>query len=160
MKRILFSAIFICLALTAVSQPRGRHQQERNQRDVMKIEEFVSDLSTTQKAKIDLITKHTSKNIESLRQQAKEVRDSIRTYMGSQEDRSDILFPLYEREGHLQTELSKEYYRSKAAIDKVLTPEQYQKLREAMENRRPQKNADGPVKPKPTVKPTKDPSKR
>lgn len=160
MKRILFSAIFICLVLTAVSQPRGRHQQERNQRDVMKIEEFVSDLSTTQKAKIDLITKHTSKNIESLRQQVKEVRDSIRTYMGSQEDRSDFLFPLYEREGRLQTELSKEYYRSKAAIDKVLTPEQYQKLREAMENRRPRKNADGPVKPKPTVKPTKDPSKR
>ena len=160
MKRILFSAILICLALTAIAQPRGRHPQGHSQRDVMKIEEFVSDLSTTQKAKIDLITKRTSKNIETLRLQVKEVRDSIRTYMGTQEDRSDVLFPLYEREGRLQAELSKEYYRSKAAIDKVLTPDQYQKLREAMENSRLRKNPDEPVKPKPTVKPTKVPVKK
>lgn len=106
----------------------------------MEISDFISDLSKAQKAKIDLITKRTSKTVENYRHQLSILRDSIRSYMDSPNDHSAILFPLYEREGRLQAEISKEYYRSKAAIDALLTPEQYKILKEKMAKKRQSKS--------------------
>ena len=69
--------------------------------------------------------------------------------MNSREDHSNVLFPLYDREGRLQSEISKEYYRTKVAIDKVLTPEQFQQMHQKMDKNRPaKKSASKEVKPK------------
>lgn len=133
MKRILLTIAFVVLALMASAQndnrKAGKGQEHKNS---IKIEEFVSDLSATQQSKIDAITKRSAKTIENYRKQLNAVRDSIRSYMDNADDHSKTLFPLYEREGKLQAEISKEYYRTKVAIDKLLTPAQYKELREKM----------------------------
>jgi Spy/CpxP family protein refolding chaperone len=59
--------------------------------------------------------------------------------MESPEDKSAVLFPLFEREGKLKSEISKEYYRTRVAIDKVLTPAQRDTLREKMAKQREQR---------------------
>ncbi len=111
------------------------------------------DLTTAQKNKIDAITRRSTKIIEGYRNQLHTVRDSIRSYMNSREDYSNVLFPLYDREGHLQSEISKEYYRTKVAIDKVLTPEQFQQMRQNLDKKRPaKKGADREAKSKPASK--------
>lgn len=135
MKRILLPLIFIALSLNAFAQHNGNTPKDGGKKEAPKIEEIVSDLTPAQKNNIDAITKRSSKIVASYRQQLHAVRDSIRTYMNSQEDNSSILFPLYEREARLQAEISKEYYRSKVDIDKVLTPEQYQQMNEAMKKK-------------------------
>ena len=141
MKRIILTAIAICIAVAAAAQPVQKQPKPGDKKGPMKIEEFISDLSKTQKSKIDIITKRTAKNVDNYRQQLKAVRDSIRSYMDSPDDKSSILFPLYEREGRLQAEISKEYYRSKVEIDNVLTPEQYRTLKEKMSKNRPPRQA-------------------
>lgn len=142
MKQIIITAILVCLAGAATAQTGNKPPKENN----VEISDFISDLSKAQKSKIDLITKRTAKTVEGYRQQLDAVRDSIRSYMDSPEDHSAILFPLYEREGRLQAEISKEYYRSKTSIDKILTPEQYRLLKDKMAKqraakRRPASNA-------------------
>ena len=132
MKRFILTAIAITLAFTALSQQGPRPPKERGHKENVKIEDFVSDLSKAQQKKIDLITSRSTKIIDSYKQQLHSTRDSIRMYMSSNDDRSDVLFPLYDREANLQSCISKEYYRTKVAIDKILTPEQQQQLHEKM----------------------------
>lgn len=139
MKQLIITAILVCLAGNVVAQPGAMPPKENN----VEISDFISDLSKTQQSKIDLITKRTTKIVNNYRTQLNSVRDSIRAFMDSPDDFSSILFPLYEREGRLQAEISKEYYRSKVAIDKLLTPEQYQQLKEKMAKNRAQKNKAG-----------------
>ena len=151
MKRVLFTIIAICIAFTASAQQGPKGHKGAGPKENIKIEDFVSDLSAQQKSKIDAITRRSTKVIENYRKQQKSVRDSIRSYMSTADDLSEILFPLYEREGALQSEISKEYYRTKVAIDKVLTSEQYKQLREKMASRRQNKKQDKP-KTKPSSK--------
>lgn len=133
MKRILLTIAFVVLALMASAQSDNRKANRgQEHKGGMKIEEFVSDLSAEQQSKIDEITKRSAKTIESYRKQLKAVRDIIRSYMDSPDDHSEDLFPLYEHEGRIQAYISKEYYRTKVAIDKLLTPAQYKELREKM----------------------------
>ena len=121
-----------------MAQDNTRYKGDNGQKQQFKIENFISDLTPDQRIRIDLITRRSSKTIQIYKTQLGNVRDSIRSYMASPEDQSAILFPLYEREGMLLTEISKEYYRSKVAIDELLTPKQFQELHEKMANRRKQ----------------------
>ncbi|MBQ1408261.1 MAG: periplasmic heavy metal sensor [Bacteroidales bacterium] len=134
MKKIFLIASILLFSTVVVAQaPRGdaRHNGKKE-----KIESIITDLTPQQKSRIDAITQKSSKNVEKYRSQLEAVRDSIRLLMIGREDKSSKLFPLYDREGRLQSELSKEYYRTKVAIDAVLTPEQYQRLRDNMDQRR------------------------
>lgn len=150
MKQFIITAILVCMATGAIAQPGQRATKENN----VEISDFISDLSKTQKSKIDLVTKRTAKIVENYRQQLEAVRDSIRSYMDTPDDHSSILFPLYEREGRLQAEISKEYYRSKVAIDKLLTPEQYRVLKDKMAKKRQMRNkAPLPAKNSPSKQP-------
>lgn len=134
MKRLLLFLAATTMALSASAQ-----QPPKDNRVNPRIEELVSDLSAAQKTRIDVVTRRSKKNIDNYRQQLKAVRDSIRSYMDTPDDHSDILFPLYELEGKIQAEISKEYYRTKIDIDKVLTPEQYNELKTKMEQQRANK---------------------
>lgn len=138
MKQVLFFITLLALTATLSAQP-GDSKSPKGQkpREEAKIETLVPDLTAAQKTRINLITRQTSKNIERLRKELDNVRDSIRSYMGSPTDHSAILFPLYDREGRLQAAISKEFYRSKVAVDQVLTPEQYKALNEKMKKQHP-----------------------
>ena len=124
-------------AVTLAAQTPQREGNHRGKKE--KIEDIINDLTPQQKSRIDAITQRSSKIIERYRSQLDAVRDSIRLYMGNREDCSDRVFPLYEREGRLQAELSKEYYRTKVAIDAVLTPEQFRRFQQHMQNRHHQR---------------------
>lgn len=134
MKKTLFAILTVLIATTLSAQRPRDDGRQKNGKE--KIEEIVTDLSSQQKTRIDAITKRSSKNIEHYRSELQAVRDSIRIYMSKREDHSDKVFALYDREAILQAELSKEYYRSKVAIDAVLTPEQFNRLQEQMSSKR------------------------
>lgn len=136
MKRLILTTIAVCLSCLAFAQPVSRPADSRRDRPNRPIEEFLTDLTATQKTRIDVITKRSGKTIEFYRKQLKDVRDSIRVLMDDTRDRTAEIFPLFEREGFLKSEISKEYYRTKVAIDEILTPEQYARLREQMKARR------------------------
>ena len=134
MKKIFLIASILLFSTVAVAQTHkgdGRHNAKKE-----KIESIITDLTPQQKSRIDAITQRSSMNVEKYRSQLDAVRDSIRLLMSGRENNSSKLFPLYDREGRLQAEISKEYYRTKVAIDALLTPEQYQRLRENLEQRR------------------------
>lgn len=138
MKKIFLAILFI-LAVTTLSAQlpdENGHQKDRKE----KIEELVTDLTPQQKSRIETITKRSSKNVERYRSQLNTVRDSIRMYMSKREDHSSKVFALYDREASLKAELSKEYYRTKVAIDAVLTPEQFARLQEQMASKRPKRS--------------------
>ena len=128
MKRVLFLIVALAFAFTLSAQApyKGGAKKE-------KIEDIVTDLTPQQKSRIDAITQRSSKNVEKYRSQLKTVRDSIRLYMKSRDDNSAKVFPLYDREARLRAELSKEYYRTKVAIDAVLTPEQFRLFQQSIE---------------------------
>ena len=140
MKRILISIIFVAALVCSVQAQQGPERgRGPKDRPPMQIEQLITDLSTSQKARIHIVTLHSKKVIDNLRGQLNDVRDSIRTYMDSMGDNSKVLFPLYEREGRLQASISKEYYRAKVAIDAILTPAQYKALQEKMVAQRAQR---------------------
>ena len=130
------TTIALCISFLAFSQPgRGSMDGQRNKEN-KKIEEFLTDLTATQKTRIDLVTRRSAKTIDFYRKQLHDLRDSIRVMMDDSRDRSAELFPLLEREGMLKSEISKEYYRTKVAIDEILTPEQIARLREQLAKKR------------------------
>ncbi len=135
MKRFLIISTFIGLAMMACAQTRPRQHKDVFPAAQDKIENIISNLSLMQKTSIDIITKRSAKVIENYKTQLKTVRDSIRSLMDSPEDHCKTLFPLFEKEGELQAELSKEYYRTKVAIDKILSPEQYKELQAKMKEK-------------------------
>lgn len=142
MKNIFLVLFVVSMTLTLSAQTPSRDGRQKE-----KIEDIIGDLSSQQKTRIDAITQRSSKTIDKYRSQLDAVRDSIRMFMENQGDNSSRLFPLYDREGRLKAELNKEYYRTKVAIDAVLTPEQQKMLREKMESKK-QKNRARDVKPK------------
>lgn len=142
MKNIFLVLFVVSMTLTLSAQTPSRDGRQKE-----KIEDIIGDLSSQQKTRIDAITQRSSKTIDKYRSQLDAVRDSIRMFMENQGDNSSRLFPLYDREGRLKAELNKEYYRTKVAIDAVLTPEQQKMLREKMESKK-QKNRARDVKSK------------
>ena len=152
MKHILFIIAILTLSLfqspISFAQKPNRDGGQKGQKE--KIEDVITDLTPQQKSKIDAITKQSSKNIERYRTQLHTVRDSIRLYMASRDDNSKKVFILYDREARLRAELSKEYYRTKVAIDAVLTPEQFATFQKHMKDKRPKKHGteSRPANPK------------
>jgi len=93
------------------------------------ITEMVSDLSSSQKSKLDAISSDSRKRVDALRKQQNAVRDSINMYMERDGDQSKALYPLFDREARLQAEISREMYATKVRFDKILTPEQRKELK-------------------------------
>lgn len=137
MKRLALTIIALAVCAVGMAQHQPKDPPKHHPHGV-NITDKIPDLSDAQRDQIDIITSRSSKTIKFYRNQLNAVRDSIRSYMDITTDMSSTVFPLYEREGMLQTELSKEYYRTKVAIDAVLTTEQIKKLHEAMKK---EKNA-------------------
>lgn len=146
MKRILLLTTILLFSTALFAQMPNRDRRHKEKKE--KIENIITDLTPQQKSRIDAITQRSTKNIERYRGQLEAVRDSLRIYMGSRDDNSDIVFRLYDREARLQSELSKEYYRTKVAIDAVLTPEQFRRLQERMDGMRQKKGSASHLKPK------------
>ena len=138
MKQLFIFLLAAGLAFSAAAQTGKQPHHGDKDKKHPKIETLVPDLSATQRTRIDVVTRRSAQVIDGYRSQIKAVRDSIRLLMESPEDKSAVLFPLFEREGKLKSEISKEYYRTRVAIDKVLTPAQRDTLREKMAKQREQ----------------------
>ena len=115
---------------SSLSAQGPRHSKE------VKIEEMVSDLSLSQKKKLLQVQEKSHERIGQLKAELDGVRDSIRTLMRRDGDNSRLLYPLFDREGALQVQISKEMYAMRTRIDAILTAEQLKELRQAMEKRR------------------------
>ena len=115
---------------SSLSAQGPRHSKE------VKIEEMVSDLSLSQKKKLLQVQEKSHERIGQLKAELDGVRDSIRTLMRRDGDNSRLLYPLFDREGALQAQISKEMYAMRTRIDAILTAEQLKELRQAMEKRR------------------------
>lgn len=148
MKQIFLTILAITLFLSAGAQNSKTAPDNSRNKGRTSIESIITDLTPAQKSRIDAITSHSSKLIEDYRQQLKVLRDSIRTYMNTTGDLSNKLFPLYDREGRLQAEISKEYYKSKIAIDKVLNSSQLKKFRDEVKKKA--RNKLNQVQPSPS----------
>lgn len=111
-----------------------RPKEGGGHRDITKI---VSDLSASQKKKLDAINEESKKTVDALRAQQKAVRDSIAMYIHREGDNSRILYPLFDREAQIQSSISREMYSTKIKIDAVLTAEQRKMVSEACRRQEP-----------------------
>lgn len=133
----------LCVAQAKKDMGEPPHGQGHGSRP-MRIEDMIPDLSNTQKTRLEIITQRSSKMIDKCRAQLDELRDSIRLFMDDTIDRSEVLYPMFEREGRLQAQMSKYYYMTKRDMDAVLTPKQYKQLREKMAASKPPRRNDKP----------------
>lgn len=135
-KYIVFVFVFLFLLHVSPLSAQEAHRHGRKDNPPVKVEEMVSDLSVKQKRSLLQIQEKSHERIAQLNNQLKEVRDSIRTVMRQDGDNSKILYPLFDREGALQAQISKEMYTMRTQIDAILTPQQLAELRKALEARR------------------------
>lgn len=133
MKKILFLTLTLLLALSLSAQRNGDKHRDRKPPDITQL---VSNLSDSQKSKLETITNESRQRIDKLRNQQKAVRDSIAGYMEREGDQSKYLYPLFDREAKLQAEISREMYITKVHIDKVLTKEQRAEFQKASKEQR------------------------
>lgn len=131
MKKTLILTLLVAVALPLAAQ----HDRPQHEKKHKEITELVGDLSSSQKRKIEAISKDSKKRVETLRASQKAVRDSISMFMERDGDQSAALFPLFEREATLQAAISREMYTGKVRIDEVLTKEQRAELRNATKNK-------------------------
>lgn len=115
------------LAIPPAMAQRGRAKDVRS-RDITAV---VSDLSSAQKKKLDAINAESKTRVGALRARQKAVRDSIAMYIHRDGDQSRELYPLFDREARIQSNISREMYATKLKIDAVLTPEQRKQVRDA-----------------------------
>ena len=125
MKRIVILLISIMVITTICDAQTCKAPQKTSPK---LIEQFVSDLSLSQRKKIEQLHKECRTEITALRIAQRKVRDSIATYNDLYGDHSKILYALYEREAKLQVELSKQFYAKKVALDKILTKKQHEEF--------------------------------
>lgn len=118
----------LLVALPVAQAQRHGRNHERN-KDVTQL---VSDLSQSQKKKLDAITEQSKARVSELRGKQQAVRDSIRMYMNMEGDQSEKLFPLFDKETLLQRDISREMYSTKVKVDQVLTAAQRKQLSEAL----------------------------
>ncbi len=124
-----------CVFPLAAQRTDGKRHEKKHQ----EITELVSDLSATQKRKIDAISRDSKVKMSALRTQQKAVRDSIAMFMNLEGDHSKELYPLFDREATLQTAISREMYSTKLSVDALLTKEQRTQLRATMDKERKRK---------------------
>jgi len=170
MKRylVLFGCSFLLFAMCPTTLRADDHPSRKHKQGPPDIAAIVTDLTPAQKKKIEQISKEANETIRQLEASLQGVRDSLRLYMDRYEDNSKEMFPLIDREAQLLAAINKAKYRTKAAVNKVLTPEQYkQVVAHAKKHRHLEKGCDGrhekclnknqktapaPDKPKPILK--------
>lgn len=130
-KPILIAVAAIFVFTPSMAQ---RPKDGGGHRDITNI---VSDLSASQKKKLDAINEESKKTVDALRAQQKAVRDSIAMYIHREGDNSRILYPLFDREAQIQSSISREMYSTKIKIDAVLTAEQRKMVSEACRRQEP-----------------------
>lgn len=110
------------------------------------IESLVDDLTPIQKRKLEKLSTQAKKNIGTLKEQRAQLRDSISSLLQltASEAIAKELFQMYDREAKLNAKIQKEYYKTRLAIDGILTDEQAryltQKLKEERQKRHKGKN--------------------
>lgn len=124
MKRILPLTLALLMGFSLYAQ----RPKEFRRPDITQL---VSNLSDSQKSKLDNITTESRQRIDKLRSQQKAVRDSIAVYMDREGDQSKYLYPLFDREAALQVEISREMYATKVRINEVLNKEQREEFLKA-----------------------------
>lgn len=138
-KTITFILAFCFCSMIFAQQRPNSHRHQRP--EPPKIEEMVSDLSAIQKKRLENVTESSRKKIDKLQTNLNNVRKQIRALLKTEGDQSEKLFPLYEREGDIQAEISKEMYKCRIQIDNILTKEQLQEFRAHIEKDRKQHKA-------------------
>ena len=126
MKNIIFVIMLVLLVSSAVAQ---RPSDKIKHKEQFRIENIVSDLSASQKKRLNTIYDEVHKAIEKLRNEQKTVRDSIQTYIEMSGDHTAQLNPLFDRESSLQAAISKQMYATRLRIEDVLTDEQNAQVR-------------------------------
>lgn len=139
MKHILAIAFPVLLSVMVFAQPaKPFPPRPMGKNDPPKVEQMVSGLTAMQKKRLESITEKSKKEVFRLRTELESVRNQIGSLNSKDGDRSDIIFPLFDREGELMAEISKEMYRCRLQIDEVLTPEQIKEFRSSLEAERKQ----------------------
>ena len=133
MKKYIIFTLLSALSLPLFAQHPKEHPEKKN-KDVT---ELVSDLSATQKRKIESISKESKARVDDLRKQQKSVHDSIALFMDREGDQSHTLYPLFERDAALKVAIDREMYSGKVRIDEVLTKEQRAAMRRACAKDKP-----------------------
>lgn len=136
MKKILFSTAIITLFTFYFSFSQAQRPHDEKHQARPDITELVSDLSSSQKSKIETLSNESKERVEKLRKQQHAIRDSIRLYMDREGNQSKHLYPLFDREAKLQAEISREMYATKVRIDEVLTKEQRAEFQKAIKKQR------------------------
>ena len=136
MKKVLFLTLTLALGLSLSAQRQGgqRHKDQRPD-----ITQLVSNLTDSQKNKLETVTSESRQRVDKLRARQQAVRDSIALYMDREGDQTKFLYPLFDREAKLQVEISREMYATKVRIDKVLTKEQREEFHKASKQHRKKK---------------------
>lgn len=127
MKKIVTLLLTLAIAVTVMGQTKPEHS--RHHKELPKIEEMVSGLSSIQKKKLNSIMENSRKEVDRLQAELDKVRKQIHLLSEKDGDNTDQLFPLFDREASLRAEISKEMYRTRLQIDEILTKEQLVELR-------------------------------
>lgn len=133
MKKYIIFTLLSALSLPLFAQ----HPKELPEKKNKDVTELVSDLSATQKRKIESISKESKARVDDLRKQQKSVHDSIALFMDREGDQSHTLYPLFERDAALKVAIDREMYSGKVRIDEVLTKEQRAAMRRACAKDKP-----------------------
>lgn len=136
MKRILLPLLLLALATPLAAQQDNHRPEVKKRADIT---ELISDLTASQKRKVDAISKESRQRVDALRASQRAVRDSIGFYMNLDGDQSARLHPLFDREAQLQAAVSREMYSAKVRIDQILTPDQRTRLRESSRSEKKKK---------------------
>lgn len=137
MKNIIFVVMLVLLVSSAVAQ---RPSDKSKHKEHFRIENIVSDLSASQKKRLNTIYDEDHKAIEKLRNEQKTVRDSIQTYIEMSGDHTAQLNPLFDRESSLQAAISKQMYATRLRIEDVLTDEQNAQVRKYFKEKKEKDN--------------------
>lgn len=97
-----------------------------------KIASFVDDLTDEQRDQLHDLSVQSKQTLNELRQQQRELRDTISLLLRQPTDQSEILFPLFDKSAQIRAQIDKELYTARFNIAKVLNEKQLQNLREKM----------------------------
>lgn len=136
MKKTLSLAIVILACTALVAQKPSVERREQKRPDITQL---VSNLTDSQKAKLETITSESRQRVDKFRARQKAVRDSIALYIDREGNQSKYLNPLFDREARIQADISREMYATKVRIDKVLTKEQRDEYQKASKQHRKKK---------------------
>ena len=109
-----------------------RHYSNTDMDMEAKIASFVDDLDDDQREQLHELSVRSKQVIGQLRQQQREIHDSIRQLLRQPTDQSDVLFPLFDKSAQVRAEIDKELYIARFNISKVLTEKQLETLSEKM----------------------------